>query len=331
MDDLCQLKQKALQVSRGLKYTYYVHPAQPSKPTLALFHGWPDTARLYAGLINNHLVPHGYGVVAVDCLGYGGTSKPTDTKLYACKDMVVDIAEILDAEDLPRVISVGHDWGSVLCQRLYNHHPARVIGLITINVAYVPPTTEFDLDATNALTREMFGKAVYEYWYFFTAEDGASIMNQHLESVYTAAFGEPRTWLDTFCSPGYMRAYISEGRTQPTLPYATPEHKANFLERFSKDGGFEAPQNWYKAFTTSVQRESDKSIAEDAKKVKVPVLFWGGEQDFVCRPAMLKEPVDAGLLEDVKSVVREGGHWALLEKPDEFGTDILSWLDEKFA
>lgn len=76
--DLSKLTQKTRQVSRGFSYSYHVSPAQGSKPTLILFYGWPDTARLWAGLVNDHLVPHGYGVVAPDCLGYGGSSKPTD-------------------------------------------------------------------------------------------------------------------------------------------------------------------------------------------------------------------------------------------------------------
>jgi pimeloyl-ACP methyl ester carboxylesterase len=47
--DLSKLTQKKLDVSRGFTYTYYTFPAQGSKPTLILFHGWPDTARLWAG------------------------------------------------------------------------------------------------------------------------------------------------------------------------------------------------------------------------------------------------------------------------------------------
>ncbi|KAL6399572.1 hypothetical protein AUP68_18122 [Ilyonectria robusta] len=111
--DLSKLTRKTLQVSRGFSYTYYTSPAQDSKPTLILFHGWPDTARLWAGLINDYLLPLGYGIVALDCLGYGGTSKPTDLSSYAWQHMTADAVEILDAEKLATVISVGHDWGHV--------------------------------------------------------------------------------------------------------------------------------------------------------------------------------------------------------------------------
>ena len=102
------------------------------------------------------------------------------------------------------------------------------------------------------------------------------------------------------------------------------------MDRFGKEGGFEASVCWYKAYVFQVQSEADKSVAEDAKTVKVPVLYWGGEQDFVCRPALLQSSIDAGLLPNVKSVTREGGHWALLEKPAEFGQDVLGWLQQTF-
>lgn len=328
--DISTLTRKTLQVSRGFTYTYYTSPAQGSKPTLILFHGWPDSARLWAGLINDYLLPQGYGIVALDCLGYGGTSKPTDPDSYAWQLMTADAVEILDAENLSSVVSLGHDWGSAMAQRLYNFHPSRVCGLVMMNVSYIPPSGHFDLDAVNKLTKEAFGAGIYEYWHFFTADDGAGIMNRNPESVYSVAFGDPYSWLENWCSPGGMRKFVSQGSVQPTLPYATPEHKADFMERFGKDGGFEAPNCWYKSFTTQVQSEADKLIAEDAKTVKVPVLYWGGEQDFVCRPALLQPSVDAGLLPNVKSVTREGGHWAHLEKPAEFGQDVLGWLQQSF-
>ncbi|KAH9238765.1 hypothetical protein K456DRAFT_1720390 [Colletotrichum gloeosporioides 23] len=329
--DLSQLTPKTLQVSRGFTYTYYTSPPQNSKPTLALFHGWPDSAKLWAGLINDHLLPHGYGVLALDCLGYGGSSKPTDPKAYGWQHMTANIVEILDAENLDKVISLGHDWGSALAQRFCNFYPARVSALVMVNVTYTPPTSDFDLDTVNNITRQVFGAGLFEYWHLFAADDGPGLMNRNLEAVYCAAFGDPASWRDTFTSPGGMRRWVTEGRTQPTLPYATAEHKADFMERLGKEPGFEAPQCWYKSMVSQVQNEADKLIAEDAVAVKVPVLYWGGEQDAVCRPAGLQPSIEAGLLPHLKAVTRDGGHWALLETPAVFGQDVLAWLEETFT
>ncbi|KAK1453204.1 hypothetical protein CPAR01_07767 [Colletotrichum paranaense] len=328
--NLSALAKKTLDVSRGFTYTYYTSPARNSKVTLLLFHGWPDTARLWAGLINNYLVPNGYGVVALDNLGFGDTSKPTDPEDYAWHRLAADAVGILDAEGLTKVISLGHDWGCLIAQRLYNFHPDRICGLVTLNVPYMPPTGHFDLETVNEMTRKVFGVGIFEYWHFFLAEDSVDLMNQNLESVYSVTFGDPQTWLENWCTPGKMRDFITQDRTQPTLPFATSEHRADFIERYGRDGGFAAPRCVYTVTGSGIQDKSERMLSEEAKTIRVPVLYWGGEQDYVCRPELLQQSIAAGVLPDVKSITREGGHWALLEKPVVFGEDVLGWLHETF-
>ncbi|TQN73352.1 hypothetical protein CSHISOI_02163 [Colletotrichum shisoi] len=184
----------------------------------------------------------------------------------------------------------------MIAQWLSNFHPVRVRGLVTLNVSYVAPSGHFDLDEANAQTQEDVRRR--HLWHFFAADDAVEIMNRNLESVYAAVFSEAETWVDTFCSPGGMRRLVSEGRTQPTQPFATAEHKADFMGRFSKagDGGFAAPNCSYKATRTGVQAEADRKIDEEAKTVRVPVLYCGGTRDFVCRPELLQSGIDAGLL-----------------------------------
>ena len=102
-------KFKDLQVKRGYTYHYYSSPAAPGKPTLYLVHGFPSTSSDWSRQVA-HLQPLGYGIVVPDCLGYGGTSKPTDYKEYRHKLIAQDLVDILDAEGLQSVIGIGHDW-----------------------------------------------------------------------------------------------------------------------------------------------------------------------------------------------------------------------------
>lgn len=329
--DLSKLTNKTLNVSRGLKYTYYTHPSRHGKPTAVLFHGWPDTAHLWAGFINDYLIPNGYGIMAFDCLGYGGSSKETNPAAYAWHLLTRDIIEILDVENIEdRVISIGHDWGSFLAQRLCNYHPDRVCGLILINLAYGPPTGDFDLEKTNKRTADTIGYPIYAYWHFFMADDGPDLMAANLESVYAVAFGDPETWKQNWTTEGGMRQFITEGRTQPTLGFATAEHKKDFMERLGQGVGFHAPSCWYRAFAQGTQNLADALVAEEAKTIRVPLLYWGGEQDYVCRPDIMRNVLTTGLVPDCKIITRDGGHWALLEKPDVMGQDVLGWLQERF-
>ena len=123
-----QLNKKTTKVSRGYTYTYYTSAAKDGKATILLCHGWPDTAEMWEALITDYLVPNGYGVVAIDCLGYGGTDKPTDDKMYNFQYMCKDVIDIMDNESVGKFVSLGHDWGCGLSQRMWAYHPDRTIG-----------------------------------------------------------------------------------------------------------------------------------------------------------------------------------------------------------
>lgn len=100
-----------------------------------------------------------------DLLGYDGTSKPTDMHDYNSKGMTDDVYEIIDAEKFDKIIPVGHDWGSWMAQRLYVYRPERCVGIILLNVAYMPPSdTPFDLESTLNITEQAFGYPTFAYW-----------------------------------------------------------------------------------------------------------------------------------------------------------------------
>jgi soluble epoxide hydrolase/lipid-phosphate phosphatase len=322
------LTKKTLEVSRQLTYTYYHHPpAQPENPTVLCIHGFPDEAAEWADLATTHLIPSGYGVIAVDCLGYAGTSKPLDPSVYAFEHMTADLTEILDNEKLQKVVSLGHDWGCALAQRFYNYFPNRVLGLVMVNVAYnAPGDSPFDLDATNEMTKKYFGYPTFAYWYLMAAEDGYKTLDGNIEGVFKVLHGAPSTWLDTVCAPDGLKTFLLENKTQPTEPYATEEMKQTFISRFSRDG-FAAPTCWYKATVDGHQSFEAQKVK--AVTVDVPSLFIGFDSDKVCRPEMIGMSVMKGLLPKLTNVVLEGGHWGLHANADKFGKTVVEWLKKE--
>jgi soluble epoxide hydrolase/lipid-phosphate phosphatase len=322
------LTKKTFEVSRQLTYTYYHHPpAQPENPTVLCIHGFPDEAAEWADLATTHLIPSGYGVIAVDCLGYAGTSKPLDPSVYAFEHMTADLTEILDNEKLQKVVSLGHDWGCALAQRFYNYFPNRVLGLVMVNVAYnAPGDSPFDLDATNEMTKKYFGYPTFAYWYLMAAEDGYKTLDGNIEGVFKVLHGAPSTWLDTVCAPDGLKTFLLENKTQPTEPYATEEMKQTFISRFSRDG-FAAPTCWYKATVDGHQSFEAQKVK--AVTVDVPSLFIGFDSDKVCRPEMIGMSVMKGLLPKLTNVVLEGGHWGLHANADKFGKTVVEWLKKE--
>ena len=94
---------------RGLKYHYYYSPAQDGKRTLLFCHGFPSSGRDWYK-VATHFKERGYGIIIPDMLGYGGTDKPSDPSLYAHSAMSQDLVSIFDAENVEKVVAIGHDW-----------------------------------------------------------------------------------------------------------------------------------------------------------------------------------------------------------------------------
>ena len=93
----------------GNKYRY-VHytPKSQNQSTVVFLHGFPSSSYDWRYQIP-YLVSKGYGVLAPDLLGYGGTSKPNDPGAYTLKKQATDIVKLLDCVGAKKVVSVGHD------------------------------------------------------------------------------------------------------------------------------------------------------------------------------------------------------------------------------
>lgn len=320
------LERKSLRVSRGFEYRYYRHASKGELPTVLLLHGFPDTAALWSDLISRHLIPHGYGIVAIDCLGYGETCKPLDIEAYSYKYMTSDVVEILDAECLATVVSFGHDWGSIFAQRVDNLHASRVCGLVMVNVAYLPPSgSPFDLDAILAATQGLFGYGTYWYWKLFASDEGPRILDAHLNSFFDLAYGSPGTWLDTLCQPDGTEKWLLQDTRRPPESFVTETQREAFIQRMSRDK-FDGPLLWYRASVRGVQDESELAVPKENIAVHVPTLFVAGTKDVVCLPELIKPSVQTGLLPHLTIVNIDTGHWPMHAKPQELGDSVVAWL-----
>ena len=103
-------KYRACTTRRGYTYGYYhAPPASPEKPTLLFIHGFPSSSFEWTPQVA-HFKPKGYGLLVPDCLGAGGTSKPSDYHDFRWKLQAEDLIDVLDAESPATVIGIGHDW-----------------------------------------------------------------------------------------------------------------------------------------------------------------------------------------------------------------------------
>jgi pimeloyl-ACP methyl ester carboxylesterase len=90
--------------------------------------------------------------------------------------------ELLDHENIPSVVGVAHDWGSMVLSRVYVWHPERFIKLVFMSAGYTAPGIFFDVDGLNVLSQSVLGYMQLGYWYFFNSYDASEII---LKNVLT--------------------------------------------------------------------------------------------------------------------------------------------------
>jgi pimeloyl-ACP methyl ester carboxylesterase len=158
----------------GTNYVYDYAPAQEGKPTFLLIHGYPGTRHDWHGQVAD-LSAAGYGVIAPDCLGYGESDLPTEVEAYDLKRIAGHLAEILNQEDIGKVIGVGHDWGANTLSRTSLWQRERFEKVAFLSVGYSAPGVFIDVDALNAFGLSQLGYMQLGYFYFFNSYNAADL------------------------------------------------------------------------------------------------------------------------------------------------------------
>jgi pimeloyl-ACP methyl ester carboxylesterase len=89
-------------------------------PTVLLVHGFPDTAKVWDGLVGE--LKQRFRVVRYDVRGAGGSEGPGETNAYRIEKLADDLVRVAEATG-SRVHLVGHDWGAVQGWRAVAERP----------------------------------------------------------------------------------------------------------------------------------------------------------------------------------------------------------------
>ena len=92
----------------GTTYCYVHIKPSGQKPYILFLHGWPSSSYDWRHQID-YFSKLGYGIIAPDLLGYGGTEKPKEPEAYRMKKMSEEVVGILDAQHIDTVLGVAHD------------------------------------------------------------------------------------------------------------------------------------------------------------------------------------------------------------------------------
>lgn len=93
----------------GVTYRYvFSSPFDDEKPYLLFLHGFPETSYGWHFQID-YFRRQGYGVIAPDLLGYGGSDNPDDLMSFNFRRMASDLDQLLEYEKVDKVIGIGRD------------------------------------------------------------------------------------------------------------------------------------------------------------------------------------------------------------------------------
>lgn len=116
---------------KTLQLAYSFLQGQENKPVVTLLHGknfiadyWATTASFLQKL--------GYGVLMVDQVGFGKSSKPTDYQ-YSFAVLASHTKRLLDSLDIESTIVLGHSMGGMLASRFALMYPNSTKQLILLN------------------------------------------------------------------------------------------------------------------------------------------------------------------------------------------------------
>ncbi|KAF8211157.1 alpha/beta-hydrolase [Mycena galopus ATCC 62051] len=320
-----QSNYKQTKTKRGFTYSYYFSPPTPGKPVLFFSHGFPSASSLWRKQVA-FLQPLGYGLIVPDHLGYGGTDKPTDPKLYVGRGLAEDMADILDAEAVAHVVAVGHDWGSYLVSRMLHYCPQRISAVAFANVGYIPADGALNVTEGDEI-KAMIGYDVFAYVRFFVQPDAAALIEKNIDSFISLIYPEtPDSWMKSMCVDGGARAWIEGNTIQPLPSYMTPENKES-LRKALLSGGLSGPLCWYKAQIEQGNTEEDAKLPPAARDIAQPLLYFACNKDLVSLPIF----GDSQHAKYVKGPVTrkeiDGDHWGIISHAAEVNEKLLEWIE----
>ncbi|EPE31181.1 alpha/beta-Hydrolase [Glarea lozoyensis ATCC 20868] len=282
---------RSVQLRSGHTYRYvFKAPFNSSLPTLLFLHGWPETSYSWVNQIE-YFTRHGYGIIAPDMIGTGGTDNPNDLESFTFKRTASEMDELLECEELDQVIGIGHNIGSALLSRLQHYHPNRLSALVFLTLGYSVPgadlTRDF-VDATNEATLAAFGYPLLGYWYFNERDDAAVVTDKHLDALYNIAYGTDITWAPNITEVGALERWLhADGRIPFQNEFLTDTTLAQWRTILQAQGGMDGPFKWYRAMMRGYNTADEQALKLSTSPIVTKrSLLIVGDNDPIAIPSI---------------------------------------------
>ncbi|KAJ8111650.1 hypothetical protein OPT61_g5809 [Boeremia exigua] len=258
---------RSVKIPSGRTYRYvFSPPFESDKPYLLFLHGFPDSSYGWINQIE-YFKRHGYGVIAPDMLGYGGTDKPVALEDYRLKTVGSELMDLLDCEGLSQVVAIGHDFGSAALSILQSYYPDRLLGLSFLTLGYTPPGGDLPLAAIEAInnqTNALVGYPIFGYFPFHITEEAIAAYDNHLDSAYSVWFTNNATYQRDHLAPlDKLETWLTEDRQAPYGgTYITEATKEQWKTIVKAQGGLGRGLKWYTALLSGINQADAAGLYE---------------------------------------------------------------------
>ncbi|KAH6862970.1 Alpha/Beta hydrolase protein [Alternaria alternata] len=320
----------------GTTYRYAINsPSESGKPYLLFLHGFPESSYSWVNQIE-YFTRRGYGIIAPDLLGTGGTDKPVELEAYSLKTMASEVAELLDCEGIENVVAVSHDLGSFLLSRFHTYQSKYLSALAFLDIGYFAPGVDVNMtyvETYNNISQAEVGYPALGYWYYYDQPDGHVLMDEHLtiaklDSFYSLIYSSntPTDWIEHIAKIGASQEWLAADRmAEYGNSYITNSTREQWKTITQAQGGVEAAQRWYKALLRGINSKDEDEVRSMSGIIEQPSLFIGADRDPVGLPArQLMATLPYAPRMHVKSV--DSGHFLHIEQADEVNEHLYEFF-----
>ncbi|KAJ0126235.1 Uncharacterized protein HZ326_30657 [Fusarium oxysporum f. sp. albedinis] len=309
----------------GNVYSYIFIPPIAQSTTLLFLHGFPSTLIDWVHQIQ-HFSSEGYGVVALDLLGYGESSKPTDVNAYRLKPMSDEVIELLDHLDLKTVVGIGHDFGATLLSRMAAYHSSRWEALVFLAVGPPRLGTPFDVDMINTMTKQFLGYEMLGYIPWLADYRSQEILEKNAEAAMSLMFCRNREEWETWFHPvGKMDEFVREDRRLSIALWYTEDLQKAHLKAFGSHDGYKGVCRWYRMWKDNLFAPDEQGF-EDFH-ISQPVLFIVPSEPE--QSAAQQQQMLSSWTPNLQTVKLNTSHWIHIQAPSETNTTIQNFLTSR--
>jgi pimeloyl-ACP methyl ester carboxylesterase len=236
-----------------------------------------------------------YQVITWDYRGHGKSEAPKIRKNHTIESLAKDLVCIMNTLGIDQAIIVGHSMGTQVLYEFQARHAEKCLALIPCFGTFEKPIDTF-LDSP-------ISKYAFEVIYIFN----------HLFPKISHLIGKLLIknpfWFQVAGILKMLQPYLADKRIL-----------RQYMEHFV---------NVDPIFLSKLTRSMQQHTAESSlKKIKVPTLIFGGEED-VFTPVWLSKKMHHLIPDSELFIIKKGSHVALVEQPELMNFRIEKFIQER--